>query len=936
MAQKYIKVKGARVHNLKNIDVRIPKNKLVVISGLSGSGKSSLAFDTLYAEGQRRYVESLSSYARQFLGVMEKPDVDQIEGLSPAIAIDQRSVSTNPRSTVGTITEIYDYMRLLWARIGVPYCPQCNIKIEAQSASAIIQQVGNEFLGRKIAVLAPKVRERKGEFQEVFEEARRLGFVRVRVDGVLKHLDEDIRLERYKKHSIDIVVDRLKVRKSEEARTRLAEAIEKALNLGEKRVVILDLGSDKEKLYSELFACPKCGFSFEEIEPRIFSFNSPYGACPACEGLGHRLVVDPNLVMPNPRLTINEGAIRPWARGMAKSRWYMRILEEVANKYGFSLDVPVGQLSRKAKNIVLYGTGDEEYWVGGYLTTYEGVIPYLERRYRETDSDFIRREIESYMVEEICQVCQGTRLKPEVLAIKVGGKSIAEVAALSLQEAKHFFEGLELSSTEKQIARQILREILNRLDFLLEVGLSYLSLDRAGITLSNGEAQRIRLATQIGSSLSGVLYILDEPTIGLHQRDVGRLIQSLKRLRDLDNTVVVVEHDRETLESADWIIDIGPGAGAEGGRIVAQGTPRDIKNNDRSLTGLYLKGAKKIKVPSKRRKGNGKFLTIKGAKEHNLKNIDVKIPLGKFVCITGVSGSGKSTLVDDILAKALKVHFYQAKLKVGKHQTIVGLKNIDKVIRIDQSPIGRTPRSNPATYTGVFSYIRQLFARTNEAQLRGYKPSRFSFNVRGGRCEKCKGEGAIKIEMFFLPDVYVTCPECKGTRYNKETLEINYRGKNIAEVLEMTISEALRFFYVIKPIREKLEILERIGLGYLKLGQPATTLSGGEAQRIKLAKELTRKATGKTLYILDEPTTGLHFEDVKKLLRVLNALVDKGNTVLVIEHNLEVVKTADWIIDLGPEGGEKGGYIVAEGTPEEVAKVKKSYTGRFLRELLVN
>jgi len=933
MSQKYIKVKGARVHNLKNIDVKIPKNKLVVISGLSGSGKSSLAFDTLYAEGQRRYVESLSSYARQFLGVMEKPDVDQIDGLSPAVAIDQRSVSTNPRSTVGTITEIYDYMRLLWARIGTPYCPHCGIKIEAQSASNIIQQVLNEFLGKKVAVLAPKVRNRKGEFREFFAEARRLGFVRVRVDGVIKHLDEEVSLERYKTHTLEIVVDRLKIGKSEEAKTRLAEAIEKALNLGEKRVIVLDLDNNKERLYSELFACPKCGFSFEEIEPRIFSFNSPYGACPACEGLGHRLVVDPTLVMPNPRLTINEGAIRPWARGMAKSRWYMRILQEVADKHNFSLDIPVGKLNKKAKNIVLYGTGDEEYWVGGYLTTYQGVIPYLERRYRETDSDFIRREIQNYMVEEVCRVCQGTRLKPEVLAIKLNKKNIAQVSAMSLDEARKFFLSLKLSSSEKQIAHQILREIINRLEFLLEVGVSYLSLDRAGVSLSNGEAQRIRLATQIGSSLSGVLYILDEPTIGLHQIDVGRLIQSLKRLRDLDNTVVVVEHDRETLEAADWIIDIGPRAGERGGMVVAEGTPSQIKSNNNSLTALYLKGEKTIPLPEERRKGNGKFLTIKGANEHNLKNIDIKIPLGKFVCITGVSGSGKSTLVDDILAKALKVHFNQAKLKVGKHRRITGLNYIDKVIRIDQSPIGRTPRSNPVTYTGIFSHIRQLFAQTNESQLRGYAPSRFSFNVRGGRCEKCKGEGAIKIEMFFLPDVYVTCPECQGARYNRETLEVNYRGKNIAEVLDMTVSEALRFFYVIKPIREKLQVLEKIGLGYLKLGQPATTLSGGEAQRIKLAKELTRKATGKTLYILDEPTTGLHFEDTKKLLKVLNALVDKGNTVLVIEHNLEVVKTADWIIDLGPQGGDRGGRIVAEGMPEEVAKVKKSYTGQFLKEI---
>ena len=934
MPQKYIKVKGARVHNLKNLSVSIPKNKLVAISGLSGSGKSSLAFDTLYAEGQRRYVESLSSYARQFLGVMEKPDVDQIEGLSPAIAIDQRSLSSNPRSTVGTITEIYDYMRLLWARVGVPYCPNCKIRINAQSASQIIQQILNEFLGKSIAILAPRIRGRRGEFQEIFEEARRLGFIRVRVDGVIKHLDEDFYLKRYKQHWIEIVVDRLIIRKDEETKNRVTEAIEKALHLGKGRVIVLNLDNKKEKLFSELFSCPKCNFSFEEIEPRLFSFNSPYGACPNCEGLGFKKIIDPKLILPNPRLTISEGAIRPWARGMARSTWYSLILEEVADKHRFSLDTPVGKLSKRAKEIILYGTSDEIFFVRGYETGYEGVIPHLERRYRETNSDFIRREIEQYMVEEICETCRGSRLKKEVLAIRIGSQSIASVAALSLDKAKKFFENLELSSAEREISQQILKEIIERLNFLLEVGVDYLTLDRAGLTLSSGEGQRIRLATQIGSSLSGVLYILDEPTIGLHQKDVGRLIKSLERLKNLDNTVIVVEHDKETLESADWILDIGPGAGEHGGKLVAEGKPLEIKNNEESLTGAYLSGRKNILVPQERRKGNGKHLEILGAKEHNLQNINVKIPLGKFVSIAGVSGSGKSTLIDDVLAKAMIVHFHRAKIKVGTHRAIKGLNHIDKVVRVDQSPIGRTPRSNPVTYTGIFSHMRSLFAQTKESQLRGYRPSRFSFNVRGGRCEKCRGEGLIKIEMFFLPDVYITCPECEGTRYNPETLEINFRGKNIAEILDMTVSEALKFFFVFRPVREKLSILEKIGLGYLKLGQPATTLSGGEAQRIKLALELSKKSTGKTLYVLDEPTVGLHFEDVKKLLKVLNALVDRGNTVLVIEHNLEVLKTADWIIDMGPEGGEKGGKIVAQGTPEKIAKDKNSATGKYLKEIL--
>lgn len=934
MAQKYIKVLGARVHNLKNINVNIPKNKLVAISGLSGSGKSSLAFDTLYAEGQRRYVESLSSYARQFLGMMEKPDVDQIDGLSPAIAIDQKSLSANPRSTVGTITEIYDYMRLLWARIGIPHCPNCEIKIEAQSPSQIIAYVFKEFSGKKIAILAPMVRHRKGEFTEIFEEARRLGFVRVRVDKVIKHLDEDISLERYQNHDIEIVIDRLKLLDDGESRDRLAESIEKALNLGDKRVIILDLETKKQKIFSELFACPKCGFSFEEIEPRIFSFNSPYGACSACEGLGFKKVIEPHLVVPNERLTIYEGAIRPWSRIMSRSSWNEMILSKVAEKHHFSLDIPFNKLSAKAKKIILYGSGNKEYEVRGYTTSYEGVIPNLERRYRETNSDFMRKEIENYMVEKVCEICNGARLKKEVLSVRVGDISIAQLNALSIFSAREFFENLKLNNEQQEISRQILKEIIERLGFLIKLGVDYLTLDRTGSSLSNGEGQRIRLATQIGSSLSGVLYILDEPTIGLHQRDVNQLIDSLKKLRDLDNTVIVVEHDRDVLNHADHVIDVGPGAGVHGGKIIAAGTPREIKKNKKSITGAYLSDQKQISVIAKKHKGTGKTIKIIGAKEHNLKNIDVEFPLGKFICITGVSGSGKSTLVDDILAKALKVHFYNAKLRIGEHRKINGLDNIDKVVRIDQSPIGRTPRSNPVTYTGVFTFMRELFASTPEARLRGYTASRFSFNVRGGRCEKCRGEGLTRIEMFFLPDVYITCPLCGGARYNKETLEILYKGKNIAEILDMTIEQALNFFFPIKQIRVKLEVLDKIGLGYLKLGQAATTLSGGEAQRIKLASELARKATGKTLYILDEPTVGLHFADVDKLLHVLHALVDKGNTVLVIEHNLDVIKTADHIIDLGPEGGEAGGEILACGSPKKIAQNKKSYTGRYLRKIL--
>ncbi len=957
-------VKGAREHNLKNIDVEIPRDKLVVITGISGSGKSSLAFDTIYAEGQRRYIESLSAYARQFLGVMEKPDVDQIEGLSPAISIDQKSTTRNPRSTVGTVTEIYDYLRLLFARIGHPHCPQCGREISRQTSQQITDQVLSLPQDTKIMILAPIIKDRKGEHRYVFEELKKAGYVRVRVDRKIYDLAEEIVLDKNKKHTIEAVIDRLVIEKprleeqkavKNPGRSRIADSIEAALKLGEGLAVVVNTDIGEETLFSEHFSCPACGISLPELAPRNFSFNSPHGACPACTGLGTKLEVDPKLVLPNPKLTLAEGAIRPWSRTTSRVTWYDRLLEVVAEKHGFSVDVPVGELSQKALDIVLYGTGDKVYRlksktgygkIGEYLTNFEGVIPNLERRYRETDSDYIRREIEKYMRVKLCPVCEGKRLKPEFLAVTIAfhdisnrrfaitRKSIADIVLMSVEKSIEFFNKLKLQEREEIIAHQILKEIKERLGFLIDVGLDYLTLDRTASTLSGGEAQRIRLATQIGSSLMGVIYILDEPSIGLHQRDNARLIKTLKQLRDLGNSVIVVEHDEETINSADFILDMGPGAGEHGGKIVAKGTPFEIKENPNSLTGLYLSHRKEIEIPQERRKGTGKFLEIKGASEFNLKNIDVQIPLGKFVAITGVSGSGKSTLIYEILGKKLAQIFHRSKVEAGEHEALLGTENLDKVINIDQSPIGRTPRSNPATYTGLFTPIRELFASTPEARMRGYKAGRFSFNVRGGRCESCRGEGIVKIEMFFLPDVYVTCEECKGKRYNREALEILYKGKNIADILEMSVEEALDFFENIPQINQKLKVLTEVGLGYIKLGQSATTLSGGEAQRVKLASELSRKSTGKTLYILDEPTVGLHFEDVKRLLLVLKKLTDRGNTVLIIEHNMDVIKSTDWIIDLGPEGGDKGGKVVIYGTPEEVAKEKKSYTGYYLKKAL--
>jgi len=941
-------VTGAREHNLKNVSVEIPRDKLVVITGLSGSGKSSLAFDTIYAEGQRRYVESLSAYARQFLGLMEKPDVDQIEGLSPAISIDQKSTSRNPRSTVGTITEIYDYMRLLWARVGHPHCPNCGREISRQSPVQITDTILGAKPGTKIMLLAPIIKDRKGEHKHIFEELKKAGFIRARVDGGVRELAEEISLDKMKKHSIEAVIDRLVIASPEEkedfqaSRKRLADSTEAALKLGEGLLVVVNLDNEEETLYSEHFACPDCGISLPEIAPRNFSFNSPHGACPKCTGLGTRLVVDPDLVIPNKRLTLQEGAIWPWAKTTSRAGWYDAILEKVSKKHYFRTDIPVGELSKEALNTVLYGTGDEEYVIssrgyGGmrdFSTTYEGVIPNLERRHQETDSEYIRREIEKYMRKMPCPVCEGKRLKKEVLAVTVAEESIADAAALPIKEAKEFFSGLNLTETEFYIARQILKEIKERLGFLIAVGLDYLTLDRSSGTLSGGEAQRIRLATQIGSGLQGVLYILDEPSVGLHQRDNARLIKTLMQLRDLGNSILVVEHDEETINSADWIIDMGPGAGEHGGYMVAQGTAKDIRESEKSITGQYLSGRRKIEVPKSRRKGNGLAIEIKGASEFNLKNINASIPLGKFVAVTGVSGSGKSTLIYEILGKKLSQVFHRAKAEPGAHEAILGIQNLDKVINIDQSPIGRTPRSNPATYTGVFTPIRELFATTPEARIRGYKAGRFSFNVRGGRCEACRGDGVVKIEMYFLPDVYVTCEECKGKRYNRESLEIYWKGKTIADILEMSVEEALEFFKNIPQIAQKLQTLFDVGLGYIRLGQAATTLSGGEAQRIKLASELSRKGTGQTFYILDEPTVGLHFEDVKKLLGVLGALVDRGNTVLVIEHNMDVVKSVDWVIDLGPEGGDAGGELLAQGTPEEVAKAPKSYTGQYLKKVL--
>jgi len=940
----FISIRGARVHNLKNISVDIPRNKLVVITGLSGSGKSSLAFDTIYAEGQRRYVESLSAYARQFLGLMDKPDVDHISGLSPAISIDQKTTSHNPRSTVGTVTEIYDYLRLLYARIGIPHCPNDGNVVNKQTVNQIIDSILSLPAQTKILLIAPIIRDKKGEHKSVIEMARKSGYVRVRIDGVMMPIEEaeDFTMDKKKKHNVDVVVDRMTIGPDID-KERLAESLETALDLANGIVLIHDSDREQDQLFSEYFACAQCGFSMEELEPRNFSFNSPHGACPSCTGLGTKLEVDPDLVIPNKKLSIAEGAIRPWSRTSSSQNWMMRILETVAKKNSFSIHDPIKNLSKKALDIVLHGSGDQNYDVNApfatgkvreFYTEYEGVIPNLERRYKETESDYMRGEIERYMRIFACPECQGKRLKPVVLAATVHGLNISELCAFSIVQMREHFAQFEFTAKEAKIAQPILKEIKERIEFLHNVGLDYLTLDRAAATLSGGEAQRIRLATQIGSALMGVVYILDEPSIGLHQRDNERLIETLKALRDLGNTVVVVEHDADTIEASDYVIDIGPGAGKHGGEVVGMGTPTELKKNKNSLTGLYLAGKETIAVPKQYRKGNGKSIEIIGAEEFNLKNVDVTIPLGKLVCITGVSGSGKSTLMIDILAKALSQHFFNSKELPGKHKEIRGLDNLDKVIHIDQSPIGRTPRSNPATYTGVFTTIRDLFTQVPEAKMRGYKAGRFSFNVKGGRCEACQGDGVQRIEMHLLPDVYVKCDECNGQRYNKQALEIHYKGKTISDVLDMTVEDALTFFEHIPAIKEKIQTLNDVGLGYIQLGQNATTLSGGEAQRIKLATELSRRATGKTLYILDEPTTGLHFADVKRLLVVLNKLVDKGNSVLIIEHNLDVIKCADWLIDLGPEGGNKGGQLLAAGTPNDIVKVANSYTGKFLKKLL--
>ncbi len=932
-------VKGAREHNLKDIDVLIPRNKLVVITGVSGSGKSSLAFDTIYAEGQRRYVESLSAYARQFLGQMEKPDVDYIEGLSPAISIDQKGPPHNPRSIVGTVTEIYDYLRLLFARIGHPHCPKCGREISRQTVQQIVDAVQEMPEGSRIMVMAPLVRDRKGEHQTILQDLRKAGFVRVRVDGQIHDLSEEFQLDKNKKHTIEVVVDRLQIEKGENA-TRLADSIETALKLG-SGIVLVKVLDGQELLFSEHFACVYCGISLGEIAPRTFSFNSPHGACPACTGLGCKFEIDPNLLIPDKELSLAEGAIQPWARNGQLSTWYSSILQSLARRHGFSLSTPIKNLTEEQLHLILYGDGGETVpatyedrygRMRQYYTNFEGVIPYLEHRYRQTDSDSVKADIERYMSSHPCPVCQGKRLKPESLAVTIGGRNIMGVTALSVTEALNWVGQLsgQISERELTIANQIIKEIHARLGFLRDIGLSYLTLDRPSATLSGGEAQRIHLATQIGSGLTGVLYICDEPTVGLHPADGSRLITTLERLRDLDNTIIIVEHDEAMMKAADHIIDMGPGAGKWGGAIVATGTLQDIMNCPQSITGQYLSGAKQVPLPSQRRPGSGTELVIKGARENNLKNIDVHIPLGKFVCITGVSGSGKSSLVNEVLYKKLARLFYRAKERPGKCDGIIGTEHIDKVVNIDQSPIGRTPRSNPATYTGTFTPIRELFATVPEARMRGYPPGRFSFNVKGGRCEACQGAGYVQIEMQFLPDVTVPCEICKGKRYNREALEIHFKGKNIAEILSMTVDEALAFFDHFPRVKSKLETLRDVGLGYICLGQPAPTLSGGEAQRVKLATELSRRATGKTLYILDEPTTGLSFPDIACLLQVLQRLVDCGNTVIVIEHQLDVIKNADWVIDLGPGAGDEGGYIIATGTPEEITQRENSFTGQYL------
>jgi excinuclease ABC subunit A len=932
-----IDIRGAREHNLKDISLQIPRGKLVVITGLSGSGKSSLAFDTIYAEGQRRYVESLSAYARQFLGLMEKPDVDQIDGLSPAISIDQKSTSRNPRSTVATVTEIYDYLRLLFARTGVPHCPICGKAVTRQTSTAVLDQILKTDNEARLMILAPIVIDKKGAYEHIPEQYLRAGFARARVDGVVYSLDEFPTLDKNYKHNIEVVVDR--VVNAQENRTRLTQSVEQAFDITNGLLIVNNADTKADTLYSLKYACvDHPDVAIPELEPRTFSFNSPHGACPVCTGLGNRLEVDPDLVIPNGNLTLAEGAIRPFNR-VNTDAWYMKKMQAVAERYGFSIHDQTGVLSKDQLDKILYGTGSEKYRVSlgigrSFETTYEGVIPNLERRHKETDSDFIRRDIERFMQERPCHACNGKRLKPEVLAVTVDNHSIMDICELSIDDAVDFFKNIKLDSTQSKIATQILKEINARLEFLRDVGLNYLNLLRSAVSLSGGEAQRIRLATQIGSGLQGVLYVLDEPSIGLHQRDNGRLLRTLERLRDLGNTVIVVEHDEETIRSADFLVDIGPGAGIHGGEIVAMGTPREVANTKDSVTGQFLKGERKINIPKKRRKGNGKKLVVKGAREHNLKNINVEIPLGQLIVVSGVSGSGKSTLINDILAKELSARLMRAQAVPGRHEDIDGIKQLDKAIVIDQSPIGRTPRSNPATYTGVFTPIRELFAQMPEAKLRGYSPGRFSFNVKGGRCENCSGDGVIKIEMHFLPDVYVSCEVCHGKRYNREALEIHYKGKTIADVLAMTCEQALEFFESIPTIARKLQTLVDVGLGYITLGQPATTLSGGEAQRIKLASELSRRPTGRTLYILDEPTTGLHMADVDKLLHVLHALVDSGNSMVVIEHNLDVIKNADHVIDMGPEGGEAGGQIVASGTPEQIAKSKASYTGEYLKQIL--
>jgi excinuclease ABC subunit A len=938
MAMDKLIVKGARAHNLKNIDVTIPRDQLVVLTGLSGSGKSSLAFDTIYAEGQRRYVESLSAYARQFLGQMDKPDVDAIEGLSPAISIDQKTTSRNPRSTVGTVTEIYDYLRLLFARVGRPTCPIHNIEISSQTIEQMVDRILEYPERTKLQVLAPVVSGRKGTHAKVLEDIKKQGYVRVRVNGEMYDIGEEIELEKNKKHSIEVVIDRMVVKEGMEA--RLADSLETALNLGEGKVII-DVMGEEELLFSEKHACPHCGFSITELEPRMFSFNSPYGACPDCDGLGSKLEVDVELVIPNWDLSLRQNALAPWES--TSSQYYPQLLEAVCNHYGIDLDVPVKDVPKHLLDKVLYGSDGEEIYfryendfgqIRENTIPFEGVIRNVERRYKETSSDYIREQMEKYMAQQSCPTCKGYRLKKESLAVLISGQHVGHLTSLSIEESFAFFDRMSLTEKEMKIANLILREIKERLGFLINVGLDYLTLSRAAGTLSGGEAQRIRLATQIGSRLTGVLYILDEPSIGLHQRDNDRLIDTLKNMRDIGNTLIVVEHDEDTMMAADYLIDIGPGAGVHGGQIISAGTPDEVMNDENSLTGQYLSGRKFIPLPLERRNADGRMLEIKGAKENNLRNVNIKIPLGMFISVTGVSGSGKSTLINEILHKTLAQKLHHAKSKPGEHRELKGIEHLDKVIDIDQSPIGRTPRSNPATYTGVFDDIRDVFAATNEAKVRGYKKGRFSFNVKGGRCEACRGDGIIKIEMHFLPDVYVPCEVCHGKRYNRETLEVKYKGKNISDILDMTVEDALEFFENIPKIRRKLQTIYDVGLGYITLGQPATTLSGGEAQRVKLASELHRRSTGRSLYILDEPTTGLHVDDISRLLVVLQRLVENGDTVLVIEHNLDVIKAADYIIDLGPEGGDKGGTIVATGTPEAVAEVPESYTGKYLKPIL--